>query len=171
MHSIEFENQSAVGSADGAASVFTPTKTHEDFDFDSIDSEEDQIRQMLKDGATAEEIVRKFGRGFIEREVEKGLCVILAIIQRHERPMFFLDQLCWHIGVALSNGQSVIDLARKYGISKQAFTQATKRSVKKLCLPKKSTKTRTQRDLNARQNMRAAYTKPNRPTLKIPFLE
>jgi DNA-directed RNA polymerase sigma subunit (sigma70/sigma32) len=165
--SLDFENSSAVGSRDSIAALLTSTKTSEDFDFDALDSDEDSIRQMLKDGWSANKIINSFSYELIEREVAKRLAVIVALVQRHERPMLFIDQLCWHSGVAIANGQSLVSMAEKYGMTKQGFRQHTARAMDKI----KLRKTRTQRSEKAKANMSKAYTKPNKRDLKIPFLE
>jgi hypothetical protein len=111
------------------------------------------MREKLDQGLGAMDICEAY---LAEREREKSLEVVrtfIALIAVEKRPLYFLDQLVWLSGLAAKNGLSLPMLAKKHGVSKQAFEQASERTNAHFNFPK----TAAQRSEEARKNMREAY--------------
>jgi hypothetical protein len=139
MSEIAFENNQAVQTVQ--------------FDPSSLDSPEDIMREKLAMRMSAHEICESYLQ---ERDREKPLETIrafIALIAVEKRPLYFLDQLVWLSGLAAKNGLSLPMLAKKHGVSKQAFEQAAERTNAHFQFPK----TAAQRSDEARGNMREAY--------------
>lgn len=138
--------------SDCAFEVGRPT-TSEWFDHSTLDSPEDIMREKLDQGMKALEITEAYS---IQRAKEIALeqfRAFMALIAVEKRPLYFIDQLVWLSGLAASNGLSMPMLAKKHGVSKQAFEQAADRTNRLFNFPKTS----AQRDEKAKDNMRVAY--------------
>jgi hypothetical protein len=124
-----------------------------EFDHSSLDSPEDIMREKLEMGMAALEICEEFA---IQRANEMALEKIrafLALVAVEKRPLYFIDQLVWLSGLAASNGLTLPTLAKKHGVSKQAFEQAADRTNQHFNFPKTS----AQRSEEAKRHMREAY--------------
>lgn len=150
---IAFENDTAIGTRSASASLITPTRTHEDFNFDAIDDLKDDIRQRMRDGESFDEIIKSLAYAEAEMLVLDRIAVFIALIRSAKKPILFLDCLWMLSGAALREGATIQSLAKKHGCSKQAFQQAMERVGEKFKFPK----TRTERDDEAKEAMREAY--------------
>jgi hypothetical protein len=157
LNSIDFDNDAAVGTHEGCASLQTPTKVAEDFPYDELDSLKDLVRQRIADGETFESIIHSLALEEAEALVVDRLAVFVAIVRSAKKPILFLDCLWMLSGAALREGDTILSLAKKNGCTKQAFQQAMERVASKFPFPK----TRTERDGDAKEAMAGAYFKPN----------
>jgi len=169
MKTIDFENNAAVGTRDASAATDTPTILHEDFDFDSLDSIEDIVRQRVKDGESLEQVIQSI----VEKRAEEyamdlaidKLTVFLAEISSHKKPIMLLDAMCWLLGISQREGRTIPFYAQKHGCTKQAFEQFTGRLNDVMHLSRlkgiRGQKLRTARDESARAAMgKAWFPKP-----------
>lgn len=111
------------------------------------------MREKLAMGIAAFDICETY---YKERDKERSLETVrafIALIAVEKRPLYFLDQLVWLSGLAAKNGISLPMLAKKHGVSKQAFEQASDRTNAHFQFPK----TAAQRSEEAKGNMREAY--------------
>lgn len=125
----------------------------ENFDPSSLDSPEDIMREKLEMGFQALQICEEFSTQRATEIALDKLRAFLALVAVEKRPLYFIDQLVWLSGLAASNGLSLPKLAKKHGVSKQAFEQAAERTNKYFNFPKTS----AQRSEEAKKHMREAY--------------
>lgn len=154
---IDFDNDAAVGTHEGAASLQTPTRVIEDFPYDELDSLKDVVRQRITDGETFEQVVRSLAAAEAELLIMDRLAVFVSVVRSAKKPLMFLDCLWMLSGAALREGETILSLAKQHGCSKQAFQQAMERVADKF----EFSKTRTERDDSAKEAMASAYFKPN----------
>lgn len=122
-------------------------------DFESMDSPEDIMREKLDQGMAALEICETYAVNQAREMALEKIRSFIALVAVEKRPLYFIDQLVWLSGLASSNGLTLPSLARKHGVSKQAFEQAAERTNRYFNFPKTS----AQRSDEARENMREAY--------------
>lgn len=122
-------------------------------DFESMDSPGDVMREKLEMGMAALQICEDYSRERAQELAMEKIRAFLALVAVEKRPLYFIDQLVWLSGLASSNGLSLPLLAKKHGVSKQAFEQASERTNQHFNFPKTS----AQRSDEARENMREAY--------------
>lgn len=125
----------------------------ETFDPTVLDSPEDVMREKLEMGFGALAICEEFSAQRATEIALEKIRSLLALIAVEKRPLYFIDQLVWLSGLAGSNGLSLPLLAKKHGVSKQAFEQAAERTNKYFNFPKTS----AQRSEEAKKHMREAY--------------
>lgn len=123
------------------------------FDHNALDSQEDIMREKLDQGMGALEICEAYSMQRAKEIALEQVRAFLALIAVEKRPLYFIDQLVWLSGLASSNGLSLPLLAKKHGVSKQAFEQAADRTNRYFSFPKTS----AQRSEEAKGNMREAY--------------
>lgn len=123
------------------------------FDAASIDSPEDVMREKLAMGFGALEICETYAKEHAKEMALEMVRVLIALVAVEKRPLYFVDQLVWLSGLAAKNGLTLPSLAKKHGVSKQAFEQAADRTNAHFNFPKTS----AQRSDGARENMRYAY--------------
>ena len=126
----------------------------ESFDFDSLDSLKDQIREALAqgDGALKSLITNLITDQGHERSNE-AIARIICLIADARRPRLIADQLAWVSGMSINGGMSMPALAHRNHVTKQAFSQAALRLARKLGIRK----SRAMRTDAARRSMAAAY--------------
>jgi hypothetical protein len=129
-----------------------PVETTE-FDHSSIDSPGDIMRERLEMRTASFEIVQELALEAAKELAMEKVRAFIALIAVEKRPLYFIDQLVWLSGLARNNGLSLPALAKKHGVSKQAFEQAAERTNAHFHFPKTS----AQRSDEARENMREAY--------------
>lgn len=140
MNDLSFENGHAV--------------LTDSFDHAAIDTAEDIMREKLDQGMGALEICEAYAKELAREKTLSWFRMFLALVVVEKRPLYFIDQIVWLCGLAASNGLSIPDLAKKHGVSKQAFQQAAERTNKHFNFPKTS----AQRSEDAKEHMREAYT-------------
>lgn len=123
------------------------------FDHSSLDSPEDIMREKLDQGFGALEIMESYVRERAAEIALERLRSFIALIAVERRPLYFIDQLVWLSGLAASNKLTLPALAKKHGVSKQAFEQAADRTNQHFNFPKTS----AQRSDEAKEHMREAY--------------
>lgn len=140
MNDLSFENGHAV--------------LTDSFDHAAIDTAEDIMREKLDQGMGALEICEAYSVQRAKEIALEQIRAFLAIVAVEKRPLYFIDQLVWLSGLAGSNGLTLPLLAKKHGVSKQAFEQAADRTNRYFNFPKTS----AQRSEEAKGNMREAYS-------------
>lgn len=111
------------------------------------------MREKLDQGFGALEICESYSKERAKEIALEQIRAFLALVATEKRPLYFIDQLVWLSGLAASNNLSLPTLAKKHGVSKQAFEQAADRTNRHFNFPKTS----AQRSEEARENMREAY--------------
>jgi hypothetical protein len=125
---------------------------HHDFDFDSLDSEEDQIKELQATGKTLSQIIQMKVKDSMERERATAICAVLILIQGQlgpEKRMMMIDIVSYACNFSLINGDTMESIAARHGISKQAVRNQV-RDIKqqlKLC-------SRVERSEEGKTNMR-----------------
>lgn len=119
------------------------------FDYAALDKPEDFIIEAVKKG----EDIKPLLAAIIERSsalrcAVKISCLIALIIEA-KQPRMVAHQLMWATGMTTMDGEPGAQLAKRYGVSKQAFQQGADRICEKLELKP----CRNMRDEKARQNM------------------
>lgn len=150
---LDFENDSAVGTHEGTASINSPTKSAEDFPFELLDDLKDSIRERLEGGETFAAVIHSLAIEEAELLMADRLAVFVALIRSSKKPILFLDCLWMLSGAALREGATIQSLARKHGCTKQAFQQAMERVGERFPFPK----TRTERSEGAKEAMSKAF--------------
>lgn len=119
------------------------------FDFGSLDSVEDQIRQHLADGS-----LREFLGLWLESELSRDRAEtinrILSIPVTSKKPGLAVIQLGFAAGLLLAAEKTGTQWAKEFGISKEAFQEGVDFYRRELRLRV----TRYTRDQDARENMR-----------------
>lgn len=123
------------------------------FEFQSLDSPEDIMREKLDQGMAALDIINEYAVETAREKSREMIRAFLALIAVEKRPIYFIDQLIWLSGLAGKNGITLPELAKKHGVSKQAFEQAADRTNQHFQFPKTS----AQRSSEAKNHMREAY--------------
>jgi hypothetical protein len=136
---LAFENKSAVQTVE--------------FDHAALDSPEDVMREKLDQGFAALDICQAYAAERAKEIALEQIRAFLALVAVEKRPLYFIDQLVWLSGLAASNGLTLPSLAKKHGVSKQAFEQASERTNRYFNFPKTS----AQRSEEAKEHMREAY--------------
>jgi hypothetical protein len=118
------------------------------FDFSDMDSLEDTVRELLKEGKPLGPLFHRLQ--YDQACEERGAAVrsVLAEILSADKPGLH----AWAIAFAanMTTGQTLEDIAERYGQSKQAFQERVEIVSEKLELRK----TRTMRSDEAREKMR-----------------
>jgi hypothetical protein len=124
-----------------------------DFDYESVDSPEDQLKERLALGFAELEIVEEYVREASRIETKRLTRKIISAIMNADEPKYFACRLAWLSGMAAEEGFTLPYLAQKCKVSKQAFQQACERTAVEFKFPKTS----AQRSEQARENMRRAF--------------
>lgn len=93
------------------------------FDFDSVDALEDRIREVLARGGSVREVVGELIEAEANERVNEAIAGVISYIVDAQKPRLVAEHLAWISGMRLREGRSGTELARKHGISKEAFSQ------------------------------------------------
>lgn len=104
------------------------------FDFESVDELEDRIRETLEEGGSVRDAVGKLIDAEANERVNEAIAGVISYIVDAKKPELAAEHLAWISGMRLREGTSAIELARKHGISKQAFSQGAIKLAKALGL-------------------------------------
>lgn len=131
----------------------------EHFDFAKLDKPEDYLIQIVLEsfrGAFKGDLptrVRGILQSIVKRDCEAVVAAKLAsfisIILEAKQPRMLAHQIVWATGMTTMDGEPITKLAKRYGVSKQAFEQGAMRICEKLNLKP----CRHMRDEQARRNM------------------
>jgi hypothetical protein len=120
------------------------------FDFNALDKPEDYIREAVKEGREIMPIVRAMVKQMTESEQAQTVRSVLALIVNAKKPKQHVDEIAFACGMSLADGVTLVSLAKKWGVSKQAI----QRNVDSVCDKLQIRKTRTMRSQEARQTMK-----------------
>ncbi len=98
-----------------------------DFDFDGLDTIEDEIRQVLKEGKSVTELVKKLVNMETNERVNEAIAAVVGYIADAQKPRLAAEHVAWISGMRLRQGESLVSIAKRNGVSKQAFCQAALR--------------------------------------------
>lgn len=93
------------------------------FDFESVDGLEDRIREVLAKGGSVREVVGELIDAEANERVNEAIAGVISYIVDAQKPRLVAEHLAWISGMRLREGKSGTELARKHGISKEAFSQ------------------------------------------------
>lgn len=119
------------------------------FDHSRLDSPEDCIREAIRDKKPIMPIVVQLAAALIQHKQIETIRAMLALIVDAKKPAQRMDEIAFACGMALADGATIISMAKKHGVSKQAF----QRGVMRVCAALELRKTRTMRDEESRQKM------------------
>ena len=125
----------------------------EGFDWDSLDSVEDLARDALKTPGGIEALIAELAEEFADDRASCAIGKLVCLIADHHEPKLAIACLALTAGMNTDDGIGGADIARKFGVTKQAVSQYSLRLRAALGLKP----ARGQRPLAARQNMAAAY--------------
>jgi hypothetical protein len=121
------------------------------FNHGELDSPEDHIREAVAQRRPVMPIVLRLASDLIARKQVESIRAILALIVEAKKPAQRVDEIAFACGMSLADGATIISMAKKHGVSKQAFQRGVMRVSETLQLRK----TRTMRDEDAREKMAA----------------
>lgn len=124
-----------------------------EFDFEQLDTIEDQIREALSKGESVTALVSSLVELQSNERTTEAIARVICLIADSRRPKLIVDHICWVTGMRATQGMSLPELARKHRISKQAFSQAALRLARKLGIGP----SRQMRSIKARASMAKAY--------------
>lgn len=105
-----------------------------DFDWSRLDSIEDEIKQGLKEGRSITELVRELVEMEASERLNEGIAKVICYIADAEKPRLAAEHIAWISGMRIRQGESLPSIAKRHGMSKQAFCQAALRLAKVLNL-------------------------------------
>lgn len=106
----------------------------EDFDWSRLDTIEDEIKQGLKEGRSVVSMVRELVDMEASERLNEGIAKVLCYIADAEKPRLAAEHIAWISGMRIRQGESLPSIAKRHGMSKQAFCQAALRLAKLLNL-------------------------------------
>ncbi|HWN09736.1 MAG TPA: hypothetical protein VNO50_10795 [Pyrinomonadaceae bacterium] len=128
------------------------------FDFEHLDSLEDQVREHMAAGKPVSDLVKRLARLWMCKEKEEIISKLLSVIIQSKKPGLAATQLAFAAGLYVTASVTGPELAKKHGISKEAFQQGVERLREELGLRQ----TRTMRDQKARDTMRQTNYRPGK---------
>lgn len=126
---------------------------HSDPDLESIDNLRDRFLEAARHQGGVEALVRCL---IVENESERAgeaLVSLIAIIADARHPRLCAMALGWAAGIHQYQHKPAIELAKRNGVTKQAFCQLAAKLIKQLGLRR----TRTMRSEAARRSMSKKY--------------
>lgn len=150
-----------VGWAGGALSSVTEWKPEE------IDQLSELICDHLATGGRIEDLLLEVMHVEIRAQMATAVRRALRFIRESAKPALTADQLAWVCGMSLMDGEALGKLAKRHGISKQAFQQGAEQLRTQLYDTGRS---QTARPETARKHMRennSRRTKPDPRFLKV----
>lgn len=126
----------------------------EQFDFDKMDSPEDFIREQIARKKPITPIIQAWATQIAEHKQADTVRAVIELIQECENPKRRLDEIMLACGITLNEKrETMLSIARKYDVKKQAIHRCVKDVSDRLGLRK----TRTMRGDDARRRMSEAY--------------
>lgn len=127
--------------------------SHTVMDMDAMDSPEDRIREAIALGHSIAPIIAEITANEIEERTNEAVARLLCLIADSRRPKLTIDYISYAVGMGITEGRAGSKLARKHGVSKQAFSQAALKLIRRLGLKP----SRAMRSLAGRRRMSEAY--------------
>lgn len=122
----------------------------ESFNYDPLDQLEDEVRERIRLGQPLGPYMEGVAREFMEREREEILVKVISLIVGCKKPGLRAVQIAFAAGLYFTSEISGSELAKQFGISKEAFQQGVEKVRSELGLRQ----TRTMRGAAARDAMR-----------------
>jgi hypothetical protein len=121
----------------------------EQFNFSELDKPGDFIVEAVHQNRDIEPILKCLVNQVAGIQAATKIAALLTIILEAKQPRMVAHQIIWATGMTLLDGAPITALAKKYGVSKQAFEQGAMRVCEKLNLRP----CRNMRDETARKHM------------------
>ena len=121
----------------------------EQFKFHELDKPEDFIIEAVKQGRDISPLLKCFVDQISAIKAATKIAALLHLMLESKQPRMVAEQIVWATSMDLLGGASISVLAKKYGISKQAFEQGALR----ICAELSLRPTRHMRSGSAKQNM------------------
>jgi hypothetical protein len=151
-HSGGIPNLAFEGGGHGEQS--SPVGTVE-FDYDALDSDEERLAEAV----LTQQDVKPILAAIVEREsslaAQEAVSAVIMLVLDAANPRTQSEQIGWASGMYTSSGVSMPELAKRHGLTKQAFQQAVRRIRENLGLRQ----TRAMRSAEAKQHMSVSYHK------------
>lgn len=119
------------------------------FNFDAIDSPEDFIKEQIAAKKPIGPVLQAWANSIAEHKQAETVRAIMTLIVAAKKPRQRVDEIAFACGMLLAEGETIISMAKKHGISKQAF----QRGVVTVCESLGLRKTRTMRGEEAKETM------------------
>lgn len=140
----------------------------EQFDFNSLDSLADLIRDCEVTGEQPWNVVREIFRDDIDALVLEGIRTYRDILAPSSRRKMAEAQLEWAIGESLVHDtKSLSELARRFGVSKQAFVQGAEQYRELLGIRAQTKRTDDAKRRMSRNNIRHSKSRNTRAFAKM----
>jgi hypothetical protein len=97
---------------------------HDSFDFDSLDSLEDRIKEAIAKGEPVAALVAQLVDMEANERVNEAIAAVVGYIADAEKPRLAADHIAWISGMRIRQGESLPAIAKRHGVSKQAFCQS-----------------------------------------------
>jgi hypothetical protein len=127
----------------------------EPFNFDTMDSIEDEIREAMAKGQSLSELIKRIVEVEAAERANEAVAAVIAHIADSAKPRLAADHLAWISGMRTTQGQALPALAKRNGVTKQAFSQAAVKLADALGIRP----ARQMRSSKAREAMAKAYAK------------
>jgi hypothetical protein len=124
----------------------------EQFDYASMDSPEDYVREAMQQGKPLSPIILGMVECAIAGRQVETVRKLMVLISDARKPRQRIDEIAFACGMSLADGVTLVSLAKKWGTSKQAI----QRNVEAVCDTLQIRKTRTMRGQEAKEHMRKA---------------
>ena len=106
------------------------------FDFAQLDSLENEIKERIAKGQPFAQLVETLIKAEVEAQLaerfSEAIAAVLGYIVDAQKPRLQAFYLAWVTGMRIGRGESLPELARRFGVSKQAFCQNALALAKKL---------------------------------------
>ena len=97
------------------------------FDHDSLDTQEERLKELILRGSPIADAIEEIVMSSERVAARELLLVTLSIIADAEKPRLCVAQLAWVARLPINKNASMPELAKMFGISKQAFKQGADR--------------------------------------------
>jgi hypothetical protein len=131
----------------------------EQFDYASLDKPEDYIREAIAEGRDVMPIIQGLAALTVERRQVEAIAKVMGLIRGAQKPKQRVEEIEFACGLSIADGVTLISLAKKYGVSKQAI----QRNVDVICDALQIRKTRTMRGTEAREKMSKTNFRNKKP--------
>jgi hypothetical protein len=96
---------------------------HHDFDFDSLDSLEDKIKEAIAKGESVTKLVFKLVEMESDEKVTEMIARVICVIADAKKPGLVADHVAYISGMRANKGWGATEYAKRHGMSDQAFSQ------------------------------------------------
>ena len=124
-----------------------------EFDYDALDSLESRIVEAIRLSQPFDDLLRDLIEFKASARAAEGIARVICLIADSRKPKLMADHLAWVTGMRTHQQHTAASLAKRHGVTKQAFSQATWKLARSLGIRP----ARAMRSAKARRSMALAY--------------